>query len=244
MSNMINHQWVLAARPQGMVKVTDFKQVETPVADIKDGQVLVRVTHIAYEPAMRGWIRDAESYVKPVAIGEVMRGASAGEVVESKHASLKPGDIVSGMLGWQEYAAVDVDGALLPVRKLPEGVTPEMALSVLGITGLTAYYGMLKVGKPEAGEMVAVSGAAGATGSIAGQIARISGCDVVGIAGGAEKCRWLTEIAGFDAAIDYKSENVGKRMKELCPNGIDVFYDNVGGEILEAALNNHVMGAR
>ncbi|MFN3233291.1 MAG: NADP-dependent oxidoreductase [Alphaproteobacteria bacterium] len=244
MSNMVNQQWTLAARPQGMVKVEDFSLVESDVPDVGEGQVLVRLTHIAYEPAMRGWIREGESYVKPVQIGEVMRAAGAGEVIESRHDSLKPGDIVSGMFGWQQYAVVDVEGALLPVQKLAEGVTPEMALSVLGITGLTAYYGMLRVGKPQAGETVVVSGAAGATGSIAGQIAKIQGCRVIGIAGGADKCRWLVEEAGFDGAIDYKSENVGRRMKELCPEGINVFYDNVGGEILEAALNNHVVGAR
>ena len=244
MSNMTNQQWVLAARPQGMVKVEDFERKDAPVAELGDGQVLVRVTHIAFEPAMRGWIREQKSYVKPVGIGEVMRAMGAGEVIESNHPSLKAGDMVSGMLGWQSHAVVDVEGALLPVQKLPDGVTPEMALSVLGITGLTAYYGMLKVGKPQAGDMVVVSGAAGATGSIAGQIAKISGCTVVGIAGGEEKCKWLVEEAGFDAAIDYKSEKVSRRMKELCPNGIDVFYDNVGGEILEAALNNHVVGAR
>lgn len=244
MNEPINHQWCLAARPQGMVKESDFVFGEVPFPHLKDGQVLVRITHVAFEPAMRGWINEGESYIKPVGIGEVMRAAGVGEVVESKYAGLAEGDMVQGMFGWQEYAAVDVEGALLPVQKLPEGVSPEMALSVLGITGLTAYFGMLDVGKPVEGDTVVVSGAAGATGSIAGQIAKIKGCRVIGIAGGPDKCKWLTDVAGFDEAIDYKSEDVQKRLRELCPKGINVFYDNVGGEILDAALANIANGAR
>lgn len=244
MNEPVNHQWCLAARPQGMVKESDFAYSEAPLPEIGDGQVLVRITHVAFEPAMRGWINDGESYIKPVGIGEVMRAAGVGEVVESKYPGLSEGDIVQGMFGWQEYAAVDVEGALLPVQKLPEGVTPEMALSVLGITGLTAYFGMLDVGKPVEGDTVVISGAAGATGSIAGQIAKLKGCRVIGIAGGPDKCKWLTDVAGFDEAVDYKSENVQKRLRELCPKGINVFYDNVGGEILDAALANIANGAR
>lgn len=228
-----------------MVKESDFSSVEAELPSIGDGQVLVRLTHVAFEPAMRGWINEGDSYIKAVEIGEVMRAAGVGEIIESKHPDLQPGDMVQGMFGWQEYAAVDVEGALLPVQKLPAGVTPEMALSVLGITGLTAYFGMLDVGKPEEGDTVVVSGAAGATGSIAGQIAKIKGAgQVIGIAGGPEKCKWLVEEAGFDAAIDYKSEKVGKRLHELAPKGINVFFDNVGGEILDAALANLANGAR
>lgn len=244
MNNMINHQWVLASRPQGMVAETDFEHKEASMPEPGDGQVLVRVTHIAYEPAMRGWIREGESYVKPVAIGEVMRAAGVGEVVESNHPDFQPGDLVSGMFGWQDYVAIDVEGQLLPLQKLADGVTPEMALSVLGITGLTAYFGFLDVGKPQAGDTVVVSGAAGATGSVVGQIARIKGCRAIGIAGGPEKCKWLVEDGGFDAAIDYKNEDVNARLRDLCPDGINVFYDNVGGEILEAALNNIAVGSR
>lgn len=245
MNQPINHQWCLAARPQGMVKESDFSYVESELPSITDGQVLVRLTHVAFEPAMRGWINEGDSYIKGVEIGEVMRAAGVGEVVETKHANFEQGDMVQGMFGWQEYAAVDVEGALLPVQKLPDGVTPEMALSVLGITGLTAYFGMLDVGKPVEGDTVVVSGAAGATGSIAGQIAKINGAaQVIGIAGGAEKCKWLTEEGGFDVAINYKSENVQKRLHELCPKGINVFFDNVGGKILDAALANIANGAR
>lgn len=244
MNEPVNHQWCLAARPQGMVKESDFAYAEAPLPELSDGQVLVRITHVAFEPAMRGWINEGESYIKPIGIGEVMRAAGVGEIIESKYAGLAEGDMVQGMFGWQEYAAVDVEGALLPVQKLPEGVTPEMALSVLGITGLTAYFGMLDVGKPVEGDTVVVSGAAGATGSIAGQIAKLKGCRVIGIAGGPDKCKWLTDVAGFDEAIDYKSENVQKRLSELCPKGIDVFFDNVGGEILDAALANIANGAR
>jgi len=241
----INHQWCLASRPDGMVDESNFSYVEAKLPSITDGQVLVRLTHVAFEPAMRGWINKGASYVDPVEIGQVMRAAGVGEVIESKHADLQPGDMVQGMFGWQEYAAVDVEGALLPVQKLPEGVTPEMALSVLGITALTAYFGMLDVGKPQEGDTVVVSGAAGATGSIAGQIAKIKGAaQVIGIAGGPEKCKWLTEVAGYDVAIDYKSENVSKRLRELAPKGINVFFDNVGGEILDAALANLANGAR
>ena len=245
MNQPINHQWCLAARPQGMVKESDFSYVKAELPSINDGQVLVRLTHVAFEPAMRGWINEGDSYMRGVEIGEVMRAAGVGEVVEAKHADFEQGDTVQGMFGWQEYAAVDVEGALLPVQKLAGGVTPEMALSVLGITGLTAYFGMLDVGKPVEGDTVVVSGAAGATGSIAGQIAKIKGAaQVIGIAGGPNKCKWLVEEAGFDAAIDYKSEKVGRRLHELAPKGINVFFDNVGGETLDAALANLANNAR
>jgi NADPH-dependent curcumin reductase CurA len=179
-----------------------------------------------------------------VKLNGVMRAQGAGEVIASRHPGFRPGDRVTGFFGWQQYAVVDAAGELLPVRRIPDGVTEEMALSVLGITGLTAYFGMLDVGRPKAGDTVAVSGAAGATGSIAGQLARISGCRVIGIAGGADKCRWLTQEAGFDAAVDYKADDVSAHLKRLAPSGINVFYDNVGGAILEAALDNIAIGSR
>ncbi len=238
MSNLVNRQWTLANRPPEWVSESDFKQAQADVPDPGEGQILIKVTHVAFEPAQRGWMAENPGYMQPIPIGGVMRSMAAGEVIASRHDGFKAGDKVSGMFGWQEYTVVDAAGALLPVTKLAPGVTEEMALSVLGITGLTAYFGMLEVGQPKAGDTVVVSGAAGATGSIAGQIAKIKGCRVIGIAGGEDKCRWLTETAGFDAAIDYKAENVGRRLRELAPDGINVFYDNVGGDILEAALAN------
>jgi NADPH-dependent curcumin reductase CurA len=238
MSNLVNRQWTLANRPPEWVSASDFKLAEASVPDPGEGQIVIKVTHVAFEPAQRGWMAENPGYMAPIPIGGVMRSMAAGEVIASRHPDFKAGDKVSGMFGWQEYTVVDAAGALLPVTKLAPGVTEEMALSVLGITGLTAYFGMLEVGQPKAGDVVAVSGAAGATGSIAGQIAKIKGCTVIGIAGGEDKCRWLTEVAGFDAAIDYKAEKVSRRLRELAPDGINVFYDNVGGEILEAALNN------
>ena len=234
----VNRQWLLRARPVGMVKESDFELHYAPVPGPADGQVLVRTLAIAFEPAMRGWMEDRESYIPPVGIGEVMRGMVVGQVVESRRQGFEPGDLVSGMTGWQEYAASD------QFQKLAPGVTPELALSVLGATGITAYFGMLDLGRPQAGENVVVSGAAGATGSVAGQIAKLQGARVLGIAGGPEKCAWLTEEAHFDAAIDYKSEDVGRRLGELCPGGIHVFFDNVGGSILDEVLARIALRAR
>ncbi len=239
-----NRQWLLASRPETSISVDNFVQATAELAEPAEGQVVVRVTHIAYEPAMRGWVREVPGQGSGVKLNGVMRAQGAGEVIASRHPDFQPGDRVTGFFGWQQYAVVDVSGELLPVKKLPDGVTEEMALSVLGITGLTAYFGMLDVGRPRAGDTVVVSGAAGATGSIAGQLARISGCRVIGIAGGADKCRWLTGEAGFDAAIDYKTDDVAAHLKRLAPAGINVFYDNVGGRVLEAALDNIAIGSR
>jgi NADPH-dependent curcumin reductase CurA len=188
---------------------------------------------------MRGWMEDRPSYIPPVGIGEVMRGMTVGEVVESKHPGLATGDLVSAMGGWQEWFASGVG-----LQKLAPGTDPTLALSVLGITGLTAYFGLLDVGKPRAGETVVVSGAAGATGSVAGQIAKLEGCRVIGIAGGPAKCAWLTGEARFDAAIDYKREDVAGRLAELAPAGVHVYFDNVGGPILEAVLERIAERAR
>ncbi len=234
-----NRQWLLAKRPVGMVKESDFELHAAAIPTPGDGQVRVRTRWLAFEPAMRGWMEDRPNYIPPVAIGEVMRGMTVGEVVESRLEGYAAGDLVTGMTGWQEWAVGDRG-----LRKLPEGTDPTLALSVLGLTGITAYFGLLDIGQPKPGEVVVVSGAAGATGSVAGQIAKRKGCRVVGIAGGSEKCAWLTEKAHFDAAIDYKSEDVGARLSELCPDGIDVFFDNVGGEILDAVLARIARGAR
>ena len=234
-----NRQWRLARRPVGMVEEGDFRLHEEPVPTPREGQVLVATRWLSLEPAMRGWMEDRPNYLPPVGIGEIMRGVGVGEVVESRLAGYEPGDLVSGMFGWQEWALGD--GGL---RKLAPGVDPSLALSVLGITGITAYFGLLDVGCPQAGETVVVSGAAGATGSVVGQIARLSGCRVIGIAGGPEKCTWLREKAGFDAVIDYKHEDVEARLEELCPDGLDVYFDNVGGATLDAALGRLARGAR
>ena len=236
-----NRRWTLAARPHGMVKESDFTFGETPVPQPGDGQVLVRVLYLSFDPTQRGWIEDRPSYLPPVQIGEVMRAGAVGEVVESKHAGFAAGDLVQGMFGWQDYALVP--GAMLGA-KIPPGVPPTWPLGVLGITGLTAYFGMLELGKPKAGETVVVSGAAGATGSVAGQIAKLQGARVIGIAGGPSKCAWLTKEAHFDAAIDYKHDDVAAKLRELCPKGIDVYFDNVGGEILDAVLGQIAMRAR
>ena len=234
----INRQWLLAARPHGMVGPDNFSYREAPLESLAAGQVLVRNQVFSFDPTQRNWMVDRPSYLPPVALGEVMRAGTVGEVVESKHPEFSVGDLVQTTGGWQDFAVVAPGQGPMGLTKLPEGVSPELMLSVLGITGLTAYFGMLELGEPKAGETVLVSGAAGATGSVAGQIARIKGCRVVGIAGGSRKCDWLKEQAGFDEVIDYKSEDVAQRIPETCPEKWDVFFDNVGGPILEAALNH------
>jgi NADPH-dependent curcumin reductase CurA len=234
-----NRQWLLGKRPVGMVNESNFELHNAPIPQPVDGQLLVRTQWLGFEPAMRGWMEDRPSYIPPVAIGEVMRGMAVGEVVESKLEGYAPGDLVTGMSGWQEYAIGDRG-----MRKLPPGSDPKLSLSVLGLTGITAYYGLLDVGQLKDGEVVVVSGAAGATGSVVGQIAKRKGCRVVGIAGGEKKCSWLTDQAHFDAAIDYKSEDVKARVGELCPDGVDVFFDNVGGEVLDAVLEHIALRAR
>jgi NADPH-dependent curcumin reductase CurA len=243
MAERVNKQWLLKSRPSGMVEPSNFEWSEGDVPAPGDGEFLVRNLYLSLDPAMRTWMTAARSYIPPVEIGEVMRAACVGEVLESRHEGFEPGERVLGTFGWQEYAVSD-GGGPIPVNKVPDGVPPTMPLSVLGITSLTAYFGLKEIGKPKEGETVVVSGAAGATGSVAGQLAKRWGCRVIGIAGGPEKCEWLTGELGFDGAIDYKGEDVNKRLRELCPKGLDVFFDNVGGEILEAALGNLAWHAR
>lgn len=239
-----NRQWLLRKRPHGMVTRENFEYAESPIPVPGPGEVLVRNLWLSFDPTQRGWMEDRESYVPPVRIGEVMRAGSIGQVVESNHPGFSRGDLVQTTGGWQDFLVTKPDQGLMGLTKVPSGVPPEMMMSVLGVTGLTAYFGLLDLGTPKPGETVVVSGAAGATGSVAGQIARIKGCRVIGIAGGPEKCRWLKDVARFDGVIDYKSENVDARLAELCPKRIDVFFDNVGGDILEAALNHINMKAR
>ncbi len=242
MSQRTNRQWRLAKRPSGMVTEANFDFVEEPVPELEDGQALVRVLYMSFDPAMRGWMEDRESYLPPVGIGDVMRAGAAGQVVESRDPKLPLGSLVQGLFGWQEYVVTGPGAGQASL--VPPGVSMPAVLGVLGTTGLTAYFGLLDLGKPKSGETVLVSGAAGATGSVAAQIAKLEGCRVVGIAGGPEKCSWLTDTLGLDAAIDYKSEDLTQRIGVLCPDGVDVFFDNVGGATLEAALDHVAMNAR
>src|SRR5947209_12898725 len=233
--NLINHQFRLAARPAGLPKRSDWNYTEEPVREAGEGELLVKNLYISLDPAMRGWMNEGRSYIAPVQIGEVMRAAAVGRVIASKHPAFAVGDNVTGMFGMQEYALSDgtrvtkVDPKLVP---LP------VYIGMLGAAGLTAYFGLLDVGQAKAGETVVISGAAGAVGIAAGQIAKIKGCRAIGIAGGPEKCQYITQELGFDAAIDYKSEDVTQALRQHCPKGIDVYFDNVGGDILDAALAN------
>lgn len=232
-----NRQWVLKARPVGEVGPEHFELVRSPMPqpDLASGQVLLKTLMLSFDPAMRGWIEDVPSYLPPVAIGEAMRASGVAQVVQSENPALPVGTLVQGLTHWQEYSIGDPAGLIAPTP-LPEGTPPNLALSVFGATSLTAYFGLLDVGQPKPGETVLVSGAAGATGSVVAQIARLKGCRVVGIAGGSQKCEWLRAACKLDAVIDYKTENLQQRIAELCPNGVDVFFDNVGGRTLEAAI--------
>jgi NADPH-dependent curcumin reductase CurA len=239
---MINRQWRLASRPEGFLKESDFSRHEEPMPEPADGEVLLRNIYLSLDPANRGWVGERATYLSPVAIDEVMRGSTISVVETSKNSRFNEGDIVQGFLGWQDYAVSDGTGlATLP---RDSGVPFSDWFAVFGHVGMTAYFGLLDVGKPQEGETLLVSAAAGAVGSLVGQIGKIHGMRVVGIAGGEEKCRWITEELGFDAAIDYKSEKVPERLKECCPDGVDVHFENVAGPILEAALNRINKGAR
>ncbi len=242
MAEVKNRQWLLAARPLGMVKESDFRWNETSLAQLKDGEVLLRNLALSCDPTQRGWMA-MDTYVPAIPLGAVMRAVAVSQVVNSRKSGLAPGDLVQGMAGWEDYTITDGRG-IFSMEKLPPGTDPLLALSVLGLTGLTAYFGVLDIGLPKQGETFVVSGAAGATGSVAGMIAKIKGCRVIGIAGGPAKCAWLVNEAGFDGAIDYKNEDVGAALSRLCPNGVDVYFDNVGGEILEKVMDRLASGAR
>lgn len=230
-----NRQFRLAQRPEGLPKHSDWELVTEAVSQPGDGEILVAVEYISLDPAMRGWMNAGRSYIKPVEIGEVMRAGTAGTVLESNDPDFAAGDKVTGNLGVQTHAVVAAKDARKVDTNLADLPT---YLGVLGMPGMTAYFGLLDVGALQDGETVVVSAASGAVGALVGQIAKLKDCHVVGIAGGAEKCAYVTEELGFDAAIDYKNENVYKGMKQHCPKGIDVFFDNVGGEILDFALAN------
>ncbi len=234
MGTLVNRAWKLAARPQGTFKPTDFQWAEEPVQDLADGQVLVRVVFLSLDPTNRGWANATATYLPPIPLGGVMRGFGLGIIEASRHAALTAGDYVQGMLGWQAYSVVD-GGAVTKFERQP-GVPLDAYPAVFSFIGATAYFGLIDIGQPEKGETIVVSGAAGAVGSLVGQIGKILGCRVVGIAGSDEKCQWLTGELGFDAAINYKREPVLRRLRQHCPNGIDVYFENVGGEILDAVL--------
>jgi len=234
MTAKTNHQWRLVARPVGLLKESDFKWTEEPVPDISDGQILVRNLYISLDPTNRMWAM-ADTYLPAVPIGDVMRGGAIGIVEQSRNPKFKEGDHVQGLLGWQGYAVSDGKG--LTVLPPMPGVPLTAFLGLFSHIGLTAYFGLLDIGKPQAGETLVVSAAAGAVGSLVGQIGKIKGCRVVGIAGSDEKCQWITQDLGFDAAINYKTEDVRESLKQHCPNGIDVDFENVGGKILDAILS-------
>jgi NADPH:quinone reductase len=236
----MNKQILLAARPVGFPKESDFRLVETPVPSPKDGEFRVKTLWLSLDPYMRGRMSDAPSYAPPVQLGDVMTGIAAGVVEESNHPNYKTGDFVTGNCGWQQFAVSDGRGTM----KVDSSVAPLSAyLGVLGVTGMTAYFGLLDIGELRNGQSVVVSGAAGAVGSVAGQIAKIKGCRVVGIAGDAAKIHYVVDELGFDAAFDYKTEtDYSKRIGELCPQGVDVYFDNVGGAITDAVfahINKH-----
>ncbi|HZP12651.1 MAG TPA: NADP-dependent oxidoreductase [Nevskiaceae bacterium] len=237
-----NRKWVLKERPRGLPGREHFDLETESLPELADNQILVRNLYLSCDPAQRSWLA-RDTYVPKIAIGETMRAGGTGKVVASRNPRFREGDVVSGMFGWQDYAITDGTG-FVPVTKLPSGVPIDVSMSALGLTGLTAYYGMLEVGEVRAGQNVLVTGAAGATGSVAAQLAKIKGARVVGVAGGAAKCAWLTGELGLDAAIDYRAENVAQRLKELFPKGIDVFFDNVGGDVLEQALLRLSVGGR
>jgi NADPH-dependent curcumin reductase CurA len=239
--NATNTQVRLAARPSGLPKASDWEVTTEEVPTAGQGEFLVAISHLSIDPAMRAWMNDVRSYIDPVGIGDVFRAGGIGRITASDHPDFVVGEYVYGAFGVQEFACSDGSGVL----KLDPALAPlPTYLGALGVTGLTAYFGLLDVGRLGEGETVVVSGAAGAVGSVAGQIAKLKGAHVIGIAGGEEKCRWLTEELGFDGAIDYKQHDVRSALRDLAPDRIDVFFDNVGGEILDAVLTRLARGAR
>jgi NADPH-dependent curcumin reductase len=245
-NTLVNRQILLAARPMGMPKPSDWEHVSGPVSDPGEGGIVIRNQMLSLDPAMRGWMNDGKSYIRPVAIGEVMRAGGVGEVVVSNNAKFPVGSVVSSMCNVQDYCSLP--GNLVEkvgTVKIDLRVAPlEKWLNSLGMPGMTAYFGLLEVGLPKAGETVVVSGAAGAVGQTVGQVAKIKGCRVVGIAGGQDKCNFVVNEMGFDACIDYKSGSVRDGLKQHCPDGVDVYFDNVGGEILDTVLTRINQKAR
>jgi NADPH-dependent curcumin reductase CurA len=240
-----NRQFRLAARPVGMPRPTDWQQTEEPLAPLQDGEVRVKVLYLSLDPAMRGWMNEGKSYIRPVAIGEVMRAGGIGVVEASNSPHVAVGDTLTGSFGVQQYWTGPVDVKAAAAMKIDPALAPLPAwLNVLGMPGMTAYFGLTDIGQPKAGETVVVSAAAGAVGATVGQVAKQLGCRVVGIAGGPDKCRYVVEELGFDACIDYKAGPVPAGLREHCPQGVDVYFDNVGGDILDAVLARINLKAR
>ncbi|NHZ38444.1 NADP-dependent oxidoreductase [Massilia rubra] len=242
---LMNQQFRLAARPVGMPKRSDWEQISEPVREINEGEIVVKVLYLSLDPAMRGWMNEGKSYIRPVAIGETMRAGGVGVIVASKSDKFAVGDTVSGGTGVQQYwvgAADDKSGNFYKI--FPAMAPLTTWLNTLGMPGMTGYFGLIESGQPKAGETVVVSGAAGAVGMTVGQVAKQLGCRVVGIAGGKEKCDFVVNELGFDACIDYKNSAVKDGLKEHCPNGVDVYFDNVGGEILDTVLTRINLRAR
>lgn len=244
-ASILNRQWLLARRPVGDVKPDDFRYVEGPPPSLRDGDVLVRVLYFGFDASQRIYLTDHGGYMPPVQVGEPMRSMGIGQVVESRNPAYSQGDLVEGFMSWQDYVVARTDGPM-PLRVLPKADFPvTWNLGVFGVGGLTAYFGVVDGLKVKPGDTVVISAATGATGSLAGAIAKAMGAKkVIGIAGGTEKCRWIVEKAGYDAAIDYKNENLDERLKALCPQGVDAYFDNVGGSMLETLLENMVPRGR
>jgi NADPH-dependent curcumin reductase CurA len=236
MAETLNFQWLIAEFPKGVPQASDFRWVEAPLPIVRDGEVRVRNIFLSLDPTNRLWISGEETYLPAQHVGDVVRGGAIGIVEESRNAHLKVGDLVSGLLGWQLYHTGAGRG--LARLSLIEGIPLLAHHGVLGAVGLTAYFGLLDIGRPVMGESVLVSAAAGAVGSLVGQIAKIKGCEVIGLAGSADKCRWLTEELDFDASINYRTANLDEALQQSCRRGIDIYFDNVGGEILNAALGH------
>jgi NADPH-dependent curcumin reductase CurA len=241
MADRVNRRWLLASYPRAEPTLQDFEFATASVPEPGEGQALVRTIYLSLDPYMRGRMRQARSYTSPVQIGEVMTGGAVGVVESSRHPDFETGAIVEGHVGWQEYGVLD--GGDLRIID-PEIAPISTALGVLGMPGMTAYFGLLEVGRPEAGETVLVSAASGAVGGLVGQIAKIRGCRAVGIAGTEAKCAYIVDELGFDASINHRTDDVGRAIQRLCPEGVDVYFDNVGGKILDAALENINLGAR
>lgn len=240
-----SRQWVLKSRPPGLVGPEHFELKTTTVADPGPGEILVKTLYLSFDPTQRGWLNEGPGYMDPVKIGAPMFGSGLGQVVKSNDPAFKEGDVVNGMMPWQDYALVKNGEGLMPLQAVSRDYPLTWAFSVFGITTLTAYFGLQDVGQVKEGDVVLISGAAGATGSAVAEIAKIRGAStVIGVAGGADKCKWVVEEGACDAAIDYKSDDMEARLRELAPNGVNVFYDNTGGPILNAALANLAQGAR
>ncbi|GAM22048.1 hypothetical protein SAMD00019534_052230 [Acytostelium subglobosum LB1] len=241
-SNTVNRRWLLASRPHGAPVLDNFKYETVPIPEPADGELLLRTIYLSLDPYMRGRMNAAESYAAPLQIGDVIVGGTVSVVVKSNHPNYAVGDTVVGYLGWQDYAISN--GKFMEKLKGPILNHQSLALGALGMPGLTAYFGLIDIGNPKPGETVVVSAATGAVGSLVGQIAKIKGCYVVGIAGGPEKCRYAVETLGFDKCIDHKDDNMAQLLKEACPKGIDVYFENVGGKVFNAVLDLVNTGAR